>query len=429
MDYSYTKHLIPTQRLLGYNLSDKIFIPSYGWNKNHYYHYIDFGDSSYKHWKVSYKKDYQNMQNHLKDNADYSPNDDLLDHINFSFVPHSSIINDNNIYVFSVNAVYFTVINTKLNTVRQIYEEQHKMISSTNVIFGDFLFYGRYSAEDRLRNIVHKTPIPSEIVCLNLKTMQTEVICSFESCNIIHSVSINPGGRYIIAVSTTADPNIPFTKGKKSYSEDELEQMLDAGLNDSQIHIFDRETNTYQVILMDDSPAHIEFGKDPDICYISSHSLGVNPYNGFVYCFGKGAINRLSLSQSSEITSKYQGEDFSRLSTHKVFQRNDKEFIAVTVYPQQIFILDAGTMQIVTKIQLGDSIVPATLNHGAYRYPRVDKTPFSVHPINESPYLFLITGKKIQVYNFDKMKEEVIYQYNILKDPIAVLGHSCKNNF
>jgi len=219
-------------------------------------------------------------------------------------------------------------------------------------------------------------------------------------------------------------PHIPFSEGKKIYNEDELKKMLNAGLKDSQIHIFDREKRTYQVILLDDSPAHVEFGNDPNVCYISSHSLGVNPYDGFVYCFGKGAINRLELGEISEITKKYQEEDFSRLSTHKVFERNGKQFIAVTVYPQQIFIIDAESMQLITKIKLADSIVPATLRHGAYRYPRVDKTPFSVHPINESPYLFLITGKAIQVYNYDNMKEEFRYQYNVLKDPIAVLGHS-----
>ena len=351
----------------------------------------------------------------------------MLDHINFSFVPHSSIIHNDRVYVFSVNAVYFTVIDTKLNTVCQVYEEQQKMISSTNVIVGDSLFYGRYSAEDRLKNIVYGTPIPSEIVCLNLKTLQTEVICMFESCNIIHSGSVNPEGRYIIAISTTADPYIPFSQRKKTYSEDELKKMLDAGLKDSQVHIFDRKQRTYQVILMNDSPAHVEFGNDPNTCYISSHSLGVNPYDGFVYCFGKGAINRLTLGQTSKVTQKYQGEDFSRLSTHKVYERNGKQFIAVTVYPQQIYIIEAESMRLTAKIKLADSIMPATLQHGAYRYPRVDKTPFSVHPINDSPYFLLITGKAIQVYNYDKMEEEYRYLYNVLKDPIAVLGHSYKN--
>ena len=425
LDYSYTKHALGQTPALDNALRKRIFILSYSWTRNHYYYLVDLEEYTTKRWKVSYENDYRQIVSEIEKSKNYEHIEDVLDPFNFSFVPHSSIMYEDKIYVFLVNALYFTVIDLKHNSISQVYDDQRKMISSTNFIIDNQLYYARYKIEDRIDNIRSNSSIPTELVKMDLTTKSTEVISNFESNNIVHSVAVNRDKQWAVVISTTANPIVTFEEGKKNYTQDELKTMLDKGLHNSQLHVFDLTGKVYHQILLANSPAHVESDMyDDNIFYISSHSLGVNPYDGFVYCFGEGAINKLILKDTPQIIQSYAADDFSRLSSHKMFSEGNKQYIAVTVFPQQIHILDSDSMSVVSKIKLSKDAYTATLKNGAYKYPRVDKTPFSVHPVSDTPYLFLITGRGIVLY--DRQRKEAIQSiiYNQTKDPIAVLGHS-----
>lgn len=402
-----------------------IFIPAYGWNQKHYYTYIDFKNKIMKKWNVSYKEDFDKFMREMEVNHGYKQKNNVLETFNFAFVPHSSIIYKNKVFVFMVNCFYFIIIDLVTNEIEQVFDNNMMLISSTNMIVNDTLYYGRYSVEDRLDNINKKRVMHSEIVAYDLNQKTHKVLGEFESCNIIHSVAINPTKEYIIAVSTTARPKVPFYKYKYEYTVEEMKELLDKGLEASEIHVINVQNYKSKIIYLPNSPAHVEFDKyDQNLCYISSHSLGVNEFDGFVYCFGEGAINKLLLNMNSQIIDMYANDDFSRLSTHKLYLYENKQYIAVTVYPQQVHILDSADMSLVKKIKLNPSLPDATLHNGAYRYPRIDRTPFSLHPFDNSCYMFLVFGGKVWVYNHELEKPEIVFNYNINKDPIAVLGHS-----
>ncbi|QUI21836.1 hypothetical protein HZI73_05780 [Vallitalea pronyensis] len=409
----------------GYN--KRIFVPAYSWNEKHYYYLIDTENKAVKRWVVDIHTAKTKLKTYMKENHHYTWRNKLLDALEFSFVPHSSIYHHGKIYVSSVNSYYMIVLDAEHNTYDIILDNEMKMISSTNVIMDDHIIYVRYSAKNRVDNVQHGVPLQAETVRYNLNDKTYTVINRFECNNIVHSVSITPDNKYIISVATTSDPYVAFTENPKAMYQDKpyMRKMLEKGLKESQIHIYDIEKNTFKVIELNNTPAHIEHDlHDPSLCYISSHSLGVNQIDGFIYSFGKSSINKLKLQEESIITDTYESMDFLRIPSHKLFTYNNRKLIAATVFPQQIHIIDYHTMEIYKKIYLDKAIEPVDFSDGPFKYPRADKTPFSVHPISESPYMYFVGGKSIKLYNQETDKTECVIHYNKNNDPIAVLGHS-----
>lgn len=405
----------------------KLFIPAYSWNEKHYYYLVDTEKKDVTRWAVNIQGAKTKLKNYMEKNYEYHWINKILDALDFSFVPHSSLYHKGKIYVSSVNSYYIIVLDVETGGYEIIYDEEMKMISSTNAIIDDNFIYVRYGFKNRVDNVQHGTLLQAETISYNLKDRTYKVLNTFECNDIVHSVSMTPDNKYIISISTKSDPYVPFTDNPKEMYSDKsyMRKMYEEGLKDSQIHVYDRENKSLKIIELNDTPAHIEHDlHDPSLCYISSHSLGVNQIDGFIYSFGKSSINKLKLQEDSCITDKYQSMDFLRIPSHKLFSYNDKNLIAATVFPQQVHIIDYDTMEIYKKIYLTKDVPAISFSDGPFRYPRADKTPFSVHPMNESPYMYLIGGKNIRLYNMDTDKVEATIYYNKQNDPIAVLGHS-----
>jgi len=404
-----------------------IFIPAYSWNEKHYYYLIDTQTKETIRWVIDIQEAKAKLRQYMKENYDYCWENRVLDELNFAFVPHSSIYYKEKIYVCSVNSFYIIVLDIKTNTYDFIFDNEMKMISSTNVIIDDHIIYCRYNTKDRVNNVKNKTPIPAETIDYSLVDKTYKIINTYECVNIIHSVSMTSNKQYIISVSTTADPNYPFVEDSKKMYQDKnyMRKMLDDGLMKSQLHIYDMEKGAFKIVDLHDCPAHIEHDPhNPNICYISSHALGVNIIDGFVYSVGHSNIHKLHLSEESQIVQSYGEQDFLRIPSHKLFSYNGKNLIAVTVFPQQIHIIDYDTMTIYKKIKLDNDVQLVDFSDGVFKFPRVDKTPFSVHPINESSYMYFVGGKSIKLFNYETNATECIIMHNLRKDPISVLGHS-----
>ena len=425
LNYKFTEHPLNNQSNTCAGYGKSIFIPAYSWNETHYYFLIDFRNQVLKRWEFSVRLLKNALREYLADKYNYIMRQDLLEPFNFSMNPHSAIVCENYVYVFMVNSYFFIRINLSTNLLEMIALDHDRMISSTNQIVDGYLYLGTYNVGDRIQNILSEQLMPSEINCYCLETGELETLNTFQSCNIIHSVAVSRNGEALVAINTTADPYKPFQKNSRyKYSVSECKEMLAYGIKPSQVHIFDRRNKQEKTVDMYDSPAHFEPGLSyGDFGYISCHSLGVNPYDGFVYCMGRAAIKKMDM-QNGTVVSEFGTEDFSRIPSHKVFLYNDEEYIAVSGYYKQLYILKCQDMSCYKQIPLDHDSKIATLQEGIYKYPRLDYTPFAVHPIDGKSSLFLVGGRDVKLYDFSS--EEFIgkWNYNLDSKPISLLGHS-----
>ncbi|MFZ5351516.1 MAG: hypothetical protein ACOZCL_02195 [Bacillota bacterium] len=410
-----------------HNCDAYIFVPAYSWNEKHYYYLINTKDSKITRWVIDIQTAKNKLKDFMRENFDHTWDDSVLDAFNFAFVPHSSIYHKGKIYVSGVNSYYIIVLDLCTDSYEVIVDNEMKMISSTNTIIDDHLIYARYSVSDRVDNIKNETPMKAETVSYDLNVKSWKVVNEYECINILHSVAVTPDKKFTISISTTSNPNVEFLENSKEMYKDKdyMRKMFAAGLKKSQIHIHNNESKKLKVIDLYNTPAHIEYDlHDPSLCYISSHSLGVNAYDGFVYSFGKSSINKLHLKEEPEIIGVYEEMDFLRIPSHKLFTYKNKKLIAATVYPYQIHVIDYDTMSIYKKIHLEDKKYSTDFSDGPFKYPRVDSTPFSVHPVSDTPYMYLVGGRGVKLYNHETNVVECVIPYNKFKDPISVLGHS-----
>lgn len=168
----------------------KIVIPAYCWNGQHCYYYYDFEKNQLRKYSTNIKKRKQYISEYLKQKFSYHLKEDLLNPFNFALVPHSSLIYNDFIFIFMVNSYFFVMINTKSNEMRFIEDPDKKMISSTNTILDNCLYYARYSIEDRYYNLMENRDMKTEIIKYNLITNKFTVLKKFFSCNICHSFSV-----------------------------------------------------------------------------------------------------------------------------------------------------------------------------------------------------------------------------------------------
>lgn len=101
--------------------------------------------------------------------------------------------------------------------------------------------------------------------------------------------------------------------------------------------------------------AHIEFDpEEPLICYLSGHNIGL--IGGKVGIFGPGTIQKFRLKETGpEFLGEFTCPGFYRITTHAVFRHRGESMIAVSGYPDTVFLIDASTMQLYKTIDMHSS--------------------------------------------------------------------------
>ena len=99
--------------------------------------------------------------------------------------------------------------------------------------------------------------------------------------------------------------------------------------------------------------------------------------------------------------------------------------MVVPVYPNQVHIINTVDMSIYKKIHLRKVNNPIDFSDGPFNYPKVnlDKTPYTIHPIDNSPYLYLSSVWNVTIYDFETSSNVAIVRYNMNK-PVIAMGHA-----
>jgi hypothetical protein len=406
-----------------------IFLQGNGLNGEHYYYLINFKDKKITCWSIDISQIKADIKKLVEEKykvkwAGYS-----LNFLDFSLMAHTAIYHKGNIYVTSINSNYIICLSIYDNSYKIISDKNalHKLLSSTNSIHGNEIYFTRYDIYDKIKNLNYeKENIENEICRYNIDTGKFTKINSFNNPVTMHQTAITPDAENVISVGICTAPKVRFPRNINYLNDKEfMVNILNQGLQDSHLVNYNMTKRSYSGFKTNDCIAHLEFDVcNPHIVYISSHNLGFNGggFGNDIYSFGPGAIYKFNY-KSNEILGKYSAEDFIRLTCHQPFKYYDKNLIAVTVFPSQIHLIDTDTMEIYKKIYVSNSNICVDFSKGPYYFPKMGKTPYTVLCNNDSPYIFYggLTGLK--VYDFIKEKIMGTINYNVNRMPLSALGH------
>jgi hypothetical protein len=230
-------------------------------------------------------------------------------------------------------------------------------------------------------------------------------------------------------VEMSQDPHIkpPLDTEMHNLSKEQRLEILDSGLKTSSLITYNINLKSTHRIELPDGPAHIEFdNNDPSVFYISSHNLSTN--NDTLFCFGYSKIDKFRIDKGeSKVLEFYQDKDFLRAPSHKLFSFDGKKLMVVPIYPNQVHIIDTSDMSIYKKVSLRKTSNPIDFSDGPFIYPKVnlDKTPYTIHPINNSQFLYLSSVWNVTIYNLETSSNVAIVRYNVNK-PVIAMGHASK---
>lgn len=400
----------------------RIFVPTHGNNRRQYCYYIDLKESYVICWEIDYHALISYMKNLLAKQKGFEQsayNSAALDDILYErFTPHTARYYNGKIYVYPVSGNHILALNIYKNEYEFICDNPLLIYSATNGIAGGNIYYTRW-------NIIEAAMLKSKTEMLNLEfgkydieKKQFSLLKSIAGPDSIHDTNVSSDQKNVVAVEMPRFLNEPF-KDSNNNTVEHLRKVQKAGICTSSIFSLNTHDNVVHNIKVPKSPAHIVFDKlNSDIVYIAHSNLWLK------YCFGPAVISKYLLSDGIHLLASYTSDDFYRIPAHETHMYNNVQYISFTVFANQIHILRANDLSLYKKIFLGAADIVPDFSNGPYQYPDRDRTPYTLHPIHNSPYIILVSLWGINIINFITEEKSPRICFNINKAPVKSMGHS-----
>ena len=394
----YTYELTLSENNIPEVCRKQLLMPMHDFNGTQYLFYINLENHYVTLWSVDTTKFVKFSCSYLKQ---YEMKKQLMyGRINI----HNLIKNNNKIYAlpdFANFILCFDLFNDGFTVACESFDHIYGL---SNTIYNDAIYYSKWSIHDQLKRNHADEDIELNIGRYDIKENKYKKIASVLGPDSIHQTVLTPRKDKIIAIE------VPRFIANK---DNEL------SLANSKILVYDIITKQYDVTVMDKGPAHIVFDKvDPDIGYVACCNFSA------MGCFGQGRIDKYSLSDKFKHITSYESKTLWRISNHQSFQYKGEHLLATPVYPNQVHIISTDTMTIKKEIRLSLSgISPETYTIPFY-YPSYDSTPYTVLPIDESPYIILCSKWSIKILDFVNNKIINTIHYNLKNFPLWTTAHS-----
>lgn len=414
---------LPTGLAIPAGNEKRVFIPAFGKDNNGYYYLVDYKEKTITCWTINNEK----IKLILRNKMDIVWDEDSHYFFNNFLAAHSAHFYQDKIYVTSLCSNYIIVLHLKDDDYDIIINEDQfdYVYSATNDIYNGEMYFARWSLSDMVKifkNIF--SSITVEVGKVNLASRKFTLFNSFECGNTIHQASITPDGRKIILLGMSTGTVGEFPSTSKVDTDVDMQELLEQGLLKSQISMYNIETNRFTTLYLKTGTGHIEYDTTSDVCYISNHNLGYDHINKDIYCFGPGQIVKTKFSEDEIcLMESYQATDFIRIPSHKIFTYGGETYIATSVYPNKVHILKTSDMSIFKKAVVLDNREFTDFSKGPQIYPKIDRTPYTIHPINQSHYIHLVNVWNIRLFDF--MSDKVIHtiNYNFNRKSLITIGH------
>lgn len=250
----------------------------------------------------------------------------------------------------------------------------------------------------------------------------------FEKCKQIekglidnmHQVGYSKNG-FLVSLDMNISVNINVNDMADLRDENAQIEYNNAYFPKGKVFIWDMIHNVLKVIVPPlCTPAHVEFDlKDQTIFYVSCHNM--SKFKAGMVLHGPGMIVKYQYKngQIKEL-EQFTDEDFNRITTHKLFYCNDKAFLAVTGYPNYLYIIEAATMTCIRKIRLFEAEIPVSYSNGLFPCIKNKNAPLYLQVNKEGTEVFLVNNNTCFSVQWLESK---VRSFEYTKNDFAVSAH------
>lgn len=322
--------------------------------------------------------------------------------------PHEGLrLEDGRIVIGMHNASYFRELS---------FEQQHAgtfqsdaafrpvMLSAQNSLSADgtLYFYAQTSLEDRLRRYVDRSiPLRTQVSCANVATGAVRKVGELSTGEAVHEAKLTPDESRIMLTefSLVARANPPESRERPFEDVASWAGYESGGLDESNLYCVDRDTGHHAAMRVSArTPGHIEFSAvEPDRFYLSCHNL--SKAHGKVILHGTGELIAGRVAGTAmEECHRLTSDEVFRVTSHKVYEYGGSHRIALTVFPNRLYILSDPELRIIENVQLfPHECIPA---HGLYFCTLLPHMPIWLDASDNKRYVILVANQS--VYLFDQ---------------------------
>lgn len=241
-----------------------------------------------------------------------------------------------------------------------------RMLSSSNCeIAPDVVGLAATSAVDRLKRYAgQQTPVSGSVLRMDLRDGQLREVMPMPDFVIdtLHEVGYSPAGYFVgvdmnLSVDVEPDAGTGVNAGGDPF---DLETYATRKFPVSQFFVGDAGSGQVSVHIPTAAcAAHVDIDPvDPSVFYISCHNISKWENNVIVH--GPGAVDRYRYRDGvvSRLGS-FTAPDFFRITSQVLFNRDGRSTMAVTAYPNKLYLLDTATMTATQRIVLFTEETPA----------------------------------------------------------------------
>lgn len=226
-------------------------------------------------------------------------------------------------------------------------------------------------------------------------------IGTIEGIEGLHEVKCSPDGKYVLLTEFCLQaigkvPQIQLDNYTwKGYQEWNNYEKL--GLKETKLSAISIDgENIDNIEPRGLVPGHVEFSNlNENKFYLSCHAM--SKANGKVVLHEQGVLEECIYEDGVIKSQRYfSAPDFIRLTSHKIFEYNGKSYIAITGYPNYLFLFEDDTFEVIKKIKLFDC---DTIDISRMHVCTLDdRTPLWLDTSDNGKYIILISNKLIYIY-------------------------------
>lgn len=329
--------------------------------------------------------------------------------------PHEGLwLDGERIMIAMHNCSFYRIINL---SERTIYTKtiNNAMTSATNCRSKDKIYYTETDMLSRISNMESEySPLLTKVIEFSSETLTRRVVAELLTTEAIHQVQISPDSRKLILTEFCIDlrSQCPSRTPDDNYMTDlSWQRYGGTPLPESFTHQVDINSGKHTSFIPEGlTPGHAEFSSfDSNIFYLSCHSL--SKMHGKIIMHAPGRLIKVQISNNGLIPKEsFSSADFLRITSHKAFSLDGECYIAVTVYPNWLYIFSDPGMVLLRRIKLFDyENVSAIPYHVCCPGPQI---PIWLEITSDGKYIILVSNRVIYIYSVRDNQTHTIDGYH-----------------
>lgn len=405
--------------------SGQIFVGGLSPARAEAYYIIDFDKRELIYCEINVETHARDMANYMAKtlpsrDLPYGETDFFAATSNF-IQPHEALRLTNGLVAVAMhNAAYVRLIDFSNQSVSNYPDSagyEPWAFSATNCLSSeaDRYFFAQWPLQDRLDRYAD----PSRRLNVTVKSCNATSFsdvkdhATLQTQESIHEVKVDPSSTKVLLTEFCLSANAsPPQNASDVFMNPALWSAYESkGLKDSSLYLLDLTSGAHSTFLPSGkTPGHVEFSRaHENTFYLSCHNL--SKANGRVILHGPATLLAIEIKDTSLYEKwRYHEDHFIRATSHLVFEYAGESYLAVTGYPNFIYLFRDGSLDLCRIVELFscDPIDPRKLHFSLLG----EKIPIWLETSTNGRYLIAISNSNIYVYDLEANIVERMEKYN-----------------